>query len=97
MVDAESHRDGADDPKTRAAHIEALASRMSRSRAKGTTLDYAEASAEKPAREPVLAKLARVASGLRGVNRDLLNAVASLRTARRADALAAERSRERSR
>lgn len=97
MIDCESHRDGADDPKTRAAHIDALASRMSRSRAKGTTLDYAEASAGEPARETVLAKLARVASELRGVNRDLLNAVASLRSTRRADALAAERSRERSR
>lgn len=82
LIDAESHREGADDPKTRAAYVEALASKMSRSRAKGTTLDYSERSAGEPKREPIAARLARVAGALRGVNRDLLNAVASLRSSR---------------
>lgn len=40
LVDPESHREGDSKPKTKEAAIEALASRMRRSRAKGTTLDY---------------------------------------------------------
>jgi ATP-dependent exoDNAse (exonuclease V) alpha subunit len=43
LVDPESHRDEASTPKTRAAAIDALASRMRRSRAKGTSLDYDDA------------------------------------------------------
>lgn len=40
LVEPESHRATADKAATREAVIEALAGRMSRSRAKGTTLDY---------------------------------------------------------
>jgi len=40
LVDPESHRDKDLKPKSRAAAIDALASRMRRSRAKGTSLDY---------------------------------------------------------
>ncbi len=40
LVDPESHRPEALEPKTREAAIEALATRMRRSRAKGTSLDY---------------------------------------------------------
>lgn len=43
LVDPESHRDGDAKPKTRATAIDALASRMRRSRAKGTSLDYDDA------------------------------------------------------
>ena len=42
LVDPESHRTADHEPKSREQAIEALASRMRRSRAKGTTLDYAE-------------------------------------------------------
>jgi conjugative relaxase-like TrwC/TraI family protein len=42
LVDPESHRSEGLRPKTRDAAIEALAKRMKRSRAKGTSLDYAE-------------------------------------------------------
>ena len=40
LVDPESHREADSKPKSREAAIEALASRMRRSRAKGTSLDY---------------------------------------------------------
>ena len=40
LVDPESHRAQDHEPKSRQRAIEALASRMSRSRAKGTSLDY---------------------------------------------------------
>ena len=40
LVDLESHREADGDPKSREAVIEALAARMRRSRAKGTSLDY---------------------------------------------------------
>jgi ATP-dependent exoDNAse (exonuclease V) alpha subunit len=40
LVDPESHREVDSKPKPREAAIEALANRMRRSRAKGTTLDY---------------------------------------------------------
>lgn len=43
LVDPESHRDEDWAPKSRQAAIEALASRMRRSRAKGTALDYDDA------------------------------------------------------
>ncbi|MDY0747935.1 MobF family relaxase [Paucibacter sp. R3-3] len=42
LIDPESHREQDVAPKTRARAIEALAVRMKRSRAKGTTLDYAQ-------------------------------------------------------
>ncbi|RQO58491.1 hypothetical protein DBR47_12320 [Paucibacter sp. KBW04] len=40
LVDPESHREADSKPKSREAAIDALASRMRRSRAKGTSLDY---------------------------------------------------------
>jgi hypothetical protein len=43
LVDPESHRDEDMAPKSRQAAIDALASRMRRSRAKGTALDYDDA------------------------------------------------------
>lgn len=52
LVDAEAHRDGDDAPKGREAAIDALASRMRRSRAKGTTLDFDAADIGKVSAEP---------------------------------------------
>jgi hypothetical protein len=40
LVDPESHHGAGLEPKTREAAIDALASRMRRSRAKGTALDF---------------------------------------------------------
>lgn len=51
LVDPESHRAGDSKPKSRAAAIDSLASRMCRSRAKGTSLDYDEAPRIEPAKE----------------------------------------------
>ena len=48
LVDLDSHRAGSLAPKDRARAVAALASRMSRSRAKGTTLDYPEPTGAEP-------------------------------------------------
>ena len=50
LIDPESHRADDHEPKSRRRTIEALASRMSRSRAKGTSLDYAEIPRGEPVR-----------------------------------------------
>jgi conjugative relaxase-like TrwC/TraI family protein len=52
LVDLESHRSSALAPKSRAAALDALASRMRRSRAKGTTLDYDDAPDIQPEPRP---------------------------------------------
>lgn len=49
LVDPESHRAGDSKPKSRAAALDSLASRMRRSRAKGTSLDYDDAPRMEPA------------------------------------------------
>jgi len=52
LVDPESHREADAKPKSRDAAIDALASRMRRSRAKGTSLDYDDAPDIRPEDEP---------------------------------------------
>ena len=61
LVDPESHRENDQKPKPRAAAIEALAKRMRRSRAKGTSLDY------EPASKPAHPGRAEDSLGLDGV------------------------------
>jgi conjugative relaxase-like TrwC/TraI family protein len=51
LVDLESHRSSELAPKSRADALDALASRMRRSRAKGTTLDYDDAPDIRPEQE----------------------------------------------
>jgi ATP-dependent exoDNAse (exonuclease V) alpha subunit len=51
LVDPESHRAGDSKPKSRAAALDSLASRMRRSRAKGTSLDYDDAPRMEPTKE----------------------------------------------
>ena len=51
LVNPESHRQGDSTPKSRAAAIDSLASRMRRSRAKGTSLDYDDAPRASPSAE----------------------------------------------
>lgn len=58
LVDPEAHRDGQSKPSGREAAIDALASRMRRSRAKGTTLDFDRADiSREPEPRSVAAKL----------------------------------------
>jgi conjugative relaxase-like TrwC/TraI family protein len=82
LVDPESHRDS-NAPKTRAAAIEALASRMRRSRAKGTSLDYDDA--PDISHEPL--------AGLRGHDRDIGTVATATRTAAAISSKAIERAR----
>ena len=82
LVDPESHRDS-NAPKTRAAAIEALASRMRRSRAKGTSLDYDDA--PDISHEPL--------AGLRGHDRDMGTVATATRTAAAISSKAIERAR----
>lgn len=51
LVDPESHRAADSKPKSRAAALDSLASRMRRSRAKGTSLDYDDAPRMEPTKE----------------------------------------------
>jgi hypothetical protein len=83
LVDPESHRDEASAPKTRASAIEALASRMRRSRAKGTSLDYDDA--PDISHEPL--------AGLRGHDRDMGTVSTATRTAAAVSFKAIERAR----
>lgn len=84
IIDPESHQE-ADEAKGRAALIETLAGRMSRPRAKGTTLDFEIDSRSHPSgdagREPdsLAAKFARIAEGVRKAADQMVSAVSQLR------------------
>ena len=86
LVDPESHRESDSAPKTRAAAIDALASRMARSRAKGTSLDYDEApdvARDDPSMAPKrLHGESRGAEPLRkGIGIGLISAISRIRAA----------------
>ena len=64
LVDPKSHRSSDLAPKSRADALDALASRMRRSRAKGTTLDYDDAPDIRPEQEILAADVGRPAPAL---------------------------------
>ena len=82
VVDPESHREADAIPKTRDAVIEELALRMRRSRAKGTTLDYAVPDI-RPAAKRDSAVVAKLAARAMDAARSLLDRLSPHTKARR--------------
>ena len=84
IVDPESHQE-AEETKDRAALIDALASRMSRARAKRTTLDFDIDSRSHPSgdaeRDPdsLAARFAKIATGVRKAADQMVSAISRLR------------------
>lgn len=84
IVDPDSHQE-AEESKDRAALIEALAGRMSRARAKGTTLDFDidshSRSSGNAERDPdsLAAKFAKIAVGARKAAAQIVSAISQLR------------------